>query len=99
MRMISFLRHRKTLWTIFQYDACVGQDLSLKYDSEKVSCLKATRFQIQVRHLEKEKQIKGLNGCMIIFCVLIIITLLSYLSLMMLLIGKVLRRFQFEKKR
>ena len=52
MRMISFLRHRKTLWTIFQYDACVGQDLSLKYDSEKVSCLKATRFQIQVRHLE-----------------------------------------------
>ena len=36
---------------------------------------------------------------MIIFCVLIIITLLSYLSLMMLLIGKVLRRFQFEKKR
>ena len=52
MRMISFLRHRKTLWTIFQYDACVGQDLSLKYDSKKVSCLKATRFQIQVRHLE-----------------------------------------------
>ena len=35
---------------------------------------------------------------MIISCVLIIITLLSYLSLMMLLIGKVLRRFQFEKK-
>ena len=34
---------------------------------------------------------------MIIFRVLIIITLLSYLSLMMLLIGKVLRRFQFEK--
>ena len=55
MGMISFLRHCKALWYVSSVKRCgqlMGLDPSLNYDSEKVSCLKATRFQIQARHLE-----------------------------------------------